>query len=109
MKPLSAKARDNMEPLSSVFLQSLIYFNSLYAVFYFVMEGFIFFYKGFGFYYPDSTISQDIIILITFGICELIRLQMGSIGNKTESSSHIGWFLVIILPAIAGYIYFLFL
>lgn len=34
---------------------------------------------------------------------------MGSIGNKTESSSHIGWFIAIILPAIAGYIYFIFL
>lgn len=98
-----------MQPLSSVFLQSLIYFDKVYSVLFFIMEGCIFFYKGFGLYYPNSTIEQDIIILIAFAICELIRLEMGSIGNKTESSSHIGWFLAIIIPAIAGYIYFLFL
>lgn len=34
---------------------------------------------------------------------------MGSIGNKIESSTHISWFIIIILPSIAGHIYFLLL
>ena len=57
MKSISAKAKDNMQPLSSVFLQSLIYFNTLYSVFFFILEALIFFYKGYGFYYPSSTLS----------------------------------------------------
>ncbi|EAS07025.1 transmembrane protein (macronuclear) [Tetrahymena thermophila SB210] len=105
----SQKIRDSVQPLSSPFLQSMIYFDQIYTVLYFFLEGCIFFYKGFGLYYPSSTIEQDIVLLVAFGICEIIRLQMGSVGNKTESTSHIVWFLLVNLPAIAGYFYFLLL
>ena len=98
-----------MHPLSSVFLQSLIILNQIFPLIYFFIEGCLFFYKGFGLYYPNTTMEVDVIILVILAICELIRLKAGAIGNKTESSTYVVWFLLIIIPSIVGFIYFLFL
>jgi len=51
----------------------------------------------------------DVIILVILAICELVRLKSGSIGNKTESSAYLVWFLLIIIPSAIGFIYFLFI
>lgn len=98
-----------MHPLSSSFLQTLLLLNKIFAVIYFFIIGCLFFYKGFGLYYPNSTMEVDVIILVILAICELVRLKSGSIGNKTESSAYLVWFLLIIIPSAIGFIYFLFI
>lgn len=63
------KMRDNLQPVSSVYLQSLLYFDEVFTFMFFILETLIFFYKGYSLYYPSSTLAEDVAILVFFGFC----------------------------------------
>ncbi|KRX04071.1 hypothetical protein PPERSA_08286 [Pseudocohnilembus persalinus] len=98
---------DTIKPLSSVPLQTLLYFHYMYALYYFFMEIILFFYKGYGLFYPASTMANEIVRLFFFAVISFVRIYFGGMGNKTESPKIMIGFLIISLFTLLGYFYFL--
>ena len=93
--------------LSSLSLQILIYFNGWYAVAYFVLEALLFIYKDFHFYYPADILAWEISMLVMLALMEVVRLFLASKGNKTESMRPMLWAILLALPIVTGYVWFL--
>ena len=63
-------------------------------ILYFVIEALIFVYKGYGLFYPPNTIGIEIFLLFAFAFNQFSRIFIGSMGNKTEVTSYILWYLL---------------
>ncbi|KAM3146567.1 hypothetical protein pb186bvf_001536 [Paramecium bursaria] len=108
---------DDKRPLASIPLQTLIYFDFVFSVpniiqikhIYFVLQLLIFIYKGYGLYYASNLLSLDIFILVLSAFIQYPRLELGSIGNKTESPNQIMWLLLLCFPMAFFFFYFMLL
>lgn len=72
-----------------------------------MLEVFLFFYKGYGLFYPPNQMGLESFILCMFAILQFTRIFLGSIGNKTENPSKLLWFIIIMIFEALGYIYFM--
>ena len=72
-----------------------------------IITSVLFFYKIYAFSYPVGIFLLEVIIFIALFIGQLIRLFLGSRGNKTESSTVTFLFLLLTLGTVVGNFYFI--
>ena len=97
------------QPASSLFLQALIYFDSLYTYLYFILTLGILFIKSQALRYPQNTLAPEAIGVAFFVVLQLARLRTGSSANKRESAKATLWFLLLSLPILLFGFYYLYL
>jgi len=95
------------QPISSLPLQIMIYFDTLYSWVYLVLSLGLFFYKGYTLTYPPNALGPEVVGLIFFIILQLFRLFIGSVGNRTETAASTLWFLLLTLPSIFASVFFI--
>jgi transmembrane protein 216 len=71
-----------------------LFFNEVYTYFYFFAEIFCFIIKGANLLYPPDTMGVELACLVFYLFFCLGRNYIGTIGNKTETSSYLIFFLL---------------
>eukprot|EP00164_Ancoracysta_twista_P002961 GFYU01003943.1.p1 GENE.GFYU01003943.1~~GFYU01003943.1.p1 ORF type:complete len:169 (-),score=19.14 GFYU01003943.1:448-903(-) len=93
--------------LSSLTLEIFIYFDRYYNYLFFLVNVAIFVWKGQRLPYPDNTLGWEIVILFLYTATNSARLFLGSMGNKTEETLPMAFFILLSLLSIVGNIYYL--
>jgi len=96
--------------LSSLPLQILFFFNGWYDVAYTIAMSLLFAWKGTNLPYPDELrdmLGLEVAIIFLLAIIEYARIFLGTKGNKTEQAGPLVMSLVLCLPALTGFAYFL--
>ena len=93
--------------ISSIPLQVLIYFNSWYALLYYVLNFILFIYKSLALPYPGSYLAGEVIGLVLMLLVDLMRLPLGNRGNKTEQAGPTVLFLILSLGLGIGCAYYI--
>lgn len=86
-------------------LQVSVYFHTVYAPAFFVLQLLLFIYKGVMLPYPTSAIGLEVAFVFAYGILQAFRLWMTSMGNKTESISLLVWGLCLSAPVVVFHAY----
>lgn len=96
--------------LSSLPLQILFFFNGWYDAAFTIAMLALFAWKGSTLPYPDELrpmLGLEIAIVFLLAIIEYARIFLGTKGNKTEQTGPLLMSLVLSLPAMTAYVYFL--
>lgn len=96
--------------LSSLPLQILFFFNGWYDVAYTIAMSLLFAWKGTNLPYPDELrdmLGLEVAMVFLLAIIEYARIFLGTKGNKTEQAGPLVMSLILCLPALTGYAYFL--
>lgn len=93
-------------------LQIILYIEQVYSYAYFLIEAFLYIFRGYFLSYPPSSINMELAGLFFFGIIQFIRIfigirYLGSLGNKTERSDILIWAIILIIPSLYGGIYYI--
>jgi transmembrane protein 216 len=76
----------------------------------------LFVFKGYILPYPPGSLGPEIVATFFFVMIQYVRLFMSkiffliglaSVGNKTETTLHLFYSIILAIPVIVGYIYFL--
>ena len=70
------------------------------------ITGVLFFYKIYAFSYPMGLFLIEVLLFVALFITQLIRLFLGSRGNKTESSTVTFLFLLLTVCTVVGNLFF---
>merc|ERR1719230_631448 len=100
---------NNKQILSSLHLQVLLYFHSYYTVCYFFLSCALLIYKNYKYFYPNTALALEIIMLCFIALIEAPRLFLASKGNKTEQIPPLVWAFGLGIPTIVGYSFFAFM
>ena len=73
----------------------------------FVLEMIMFILKDTFFAYPSATAAPEVVGMFFFLILQMVRLHLGSIGNKTEISMYLTYSIFLSIPVVLAYVYFL--
>ena len=84
-----------------------IYFDRVYTVLVFVFEMIMFILKDTYLAYPSGTIAPEIVGMFFLLILQLVRLHLGSIGNKTEISMYLLYSIFLVIPVAIAYLYYI--
>ena len=84
-----------------------IYFDRIYTVLVFVFEMIMFILKDTYLAYPSGTIAPEIVGMFFLLILQLVRLHLGSIGNKTEISMYLLYSIFLVIPVGVAYFYYI--
>ena len=84
-----------------------IYFDRIYTVLVFVFEMIMFILKDTYLAYPSGTIAPEIVGMFFLLILQLVRLHLGSIGNKTEISMYLLYSIFLVIPVAIAYFYYI--
>ena len=84
-----------------------IYFDRIYTVLVFVFEMIMFILKDTYLVYPSGTIAPEIVGMFFLLILQLVRLHLGSIGNKTEISMYLLYSIFLVIPVGVAYLYYI--
>ena len=98
--------------LSSLPLQVCIYFNNWYNAFFTLVMIVLYIWKGTTLPYPpelSGLFSIEVVLIFILAGIEYSRLFLASSGNKTERAGPLIFALVLSLPSIVAYIYYLLL
>ncbi|XP_054998510.1 transmembrane protein 216 [Sorex araneus] len=95
--------------LSSTPLEILFSLNRWYIVAYFLLELFIFLYKGLLLPYPTANLVLDVAMLLLYLGIELIRLFFGSKGNLCQRKMPLGISVALTFPCATMAAYYLLL
>ncbi|XP_006875110.1 PREDICTED: transmembrane protein 216 [Chrysochloris asiatica] len=82
--PWELKMAPRGKRLSSTTLEILFFLNGWYYATYFLLELFIFLYKGLLLPYPTANLVLDVVMLLLYLGMEIIRLFFGSKGNLCQ-------------------------
>eukprot|EP00163_Fabomonas_tropica_P034036 TRINITY_DN9280_c0_g1_i1.p1 TRINITY_DN9280_c0_g1~~TRINITY_DN9280_c0_g1_i1.p1 ORF type:complete len:108 (+),score=17.28 TRINITY_DN9280_c0_g1_i1:152-475(+) len=94
--------------LSSLPLQMLIFFNGYYDVIYILGTLFLLIYKRIQLPYPEgNTWDIEFAYMFPFMAIEVIRLYIGSKGNKTERRALMLWFIGLTAPCLGLMVYYI--
>ena len=96
--------------LSSLPLQVLIFFHAAYSLAFTVAMTALFAWKGVYFPYPgnmNSLFGLELAMLYVLQLLELMRLFLGSRGNKLEQTGPLLWFLILSVPSCLAFVYYL--
>uniref|UniRef100_A0A7S4C6A8 Transmembrane protein 216 n=1 Tax=Chrysotila carterae TaxID=13221 RepID=A0A7S4C6A8_CHRCT len=96
--------------LSSLPLQILFYTNGWYDVLFTLLMLVIFIWKGTWLPYGEALwglYALEIIVLFLLGVLEYARLFLGSKGNKTERAAPLIWGLVLCIPSLVAFVYYM--
>ncbi|KAF5839358.1 hypothetical protein DUNSADRAFT_1042 [Dunaliella salina] len=93
--------------LTSLTLQILIFFSIWWNCFYYVLNILVFVYKGLVLPYPQQNFDMEFSFAWLYIILEIPRLFLVTKGNKAEQVIPIIFSLVLALPLLAMYAYFI--
>lgn len=65
------------KPASTLPLQVILYIEEVYSWVYFLLEGFLFIFRGNFLNYPPSALNMELAGLFFFGVVQLIRVFLG--------------------------------
>ena len=74
----------------------------------FVFEMIMFILKDTYLAYPSGTVAPEVVGMCFLLILQMVRLHLGSIGNKTEISMYLMYSIFLTLPVALAYGYFLY-
>ncbi|CAI2382782.1 unnamed protein product [Moneuplotes crassus] len=97
------------KPRSSLALQILLYFDYFFSIFYGIVTLVLLIYKSFELIYPSSVFELEVTFLILFWIWQLIKIFLGSKGNKTETNLTTLFFVILTIPSIFGFCFYMLL
>jgi transmembrane protein 216 len=92
---------------SSLPLEILIYFNWHYAVLFFVLNILLYVYKAVVYYYPSQYLGWEMTAVFMYFAIEIVRLMIGSKGNKTSDTQSVITFWVLTVPILVYHSYLL--
>ncbi|XP_039767327.1 transmembrane protein 216 isoform X1 [Ornithorhynchus anatinus] len=95
--------------LSSTPLEILLFLNGWYSATYFLLELFVFLYKGLLLPYPVANLILDVMMLFLYLGIEVIRIFFGSKGNLCQRMVPLGISLALTFPAAMMASYYLLL
>mmetsp|Transcript_30051 Transcript_30051/g.27467 ORF Transcript_30051/g.27467 Transcript_30051/m.27467 type:complete len:118 (+) Transcript_30051:423-776(+) len=74
---------------------------------YFLLEYLVFVYKRYQLIYPNGVLAVELVGVSFFLFAQFTRINFGSSGNKTESSQDLIFFILLSIPCIIAFIFFL--
>ncbi|KAI1232716.1 hypothetical protein IHE44_0006553 [Lamprotornis superbus] len=92
---------------SSAPLQVLLFLNGWYCATYFLLEAFVFVYKGLLLPYPVSNLVLDVVLLLLYLGIEATRIFFGSKGNLCQRKVPLSLSLALTVPAAVLAVYYL--
>ncbi|EMP30251.1 hypothetical protein UY3_12624 [Chelonia mydas] len=95
--------------LSSTPLEILLFLNGWYYATYFLLEIFIFIYKGLLLPYPSANLALDLVMLFLYLGIEVTRIFFGSKGNLCQRKVPLSISLALTFPAAVMAAYYLLL
>ncbi|KAH0621073.1 hypothetical protein JD844_022091 [Phrynosoma platyrhinos] len=95
--------------LSSTPLEILLFLNGWYYATYFLLEIFIFVYKGLLLPYPSANLALDLVMLFLYLGIEVTRIFFGSKGNLCQRKVPLAISLALTFPAAVMAAYYLLL
>ncbi|KAF4009776.1 hypothetical protein G4228_001082 [Cervus hanglu yarkandensis] len=95
--------------LSSTPLEILFFLNGWYYATYFLLELFIFLYKGLLLPYPTANLVLDVVMLFLYLGIEVIRLFFGTKGNLCQRKMPLGISVALTFPSTMMAAYYLLL
>ncbi|XP_058161343.1 transmembrane protein 216 isoform X2 [Dasypus novemcinctus] len=95
--------------LSSTPLEILFFLNGWYYATYFLLELFIFLYKGLLLPYPTANLVLDVVMLLLYLGIEVIRLFFGTKGNLCQRKMPLGISVALTFPSAMMASYYLLL
>lgn len=100
------------KPATSLPLQIVLYIEEVYSWVYFLLEGFLFIFRGKFLMYPPNALNMELAGLFFFAVVQLIRVFLGktykgSIGNKTERADILIAGLIFLIPSLFGAIFYI--
>ena len=99
----------SLAPVSLLSLQQFIFFEFYYLVIYTGIITICFIFKYEFLPYPLTYArTYEVICFICLIMFSFFKLRIGTLGNKSESSSFMQWFLILSFGAVAGFIFFTF-
>ncbi|XP_043827410.1 transmembrane protein 216 isoform X1 [Dromiciops gliroides] len=93
--------------LSSISLEILLFLNGWYSATYFLLELFVFMYKGLLLPYPRANLVLDLFMLFLYLGIEIIRLFFGTKGNLCQRMMPLGISLALTFPSAMMAVYYL--
>jgi hypothetical protein len=67
------------KPSSSLPLQIILYIEEVYSWVYFLLEAFLYIFRGQFLVYPPNALNMELAGLFFFGVVQLIRVFLGEI------------------------------
>ncbi|XP_068964650.1 transmembrane protein 216 isoform X1 [Petaurus breviceps papuanus] len=95
--------------LSSISLEILLFLNGWYSATYFLLELFVFMYKGLLLPYPTANLVLDLVMLFLYLGIEIIRIFFATKGNLCQRMMPLGISLAMTLPSALMASYYLLL
>lgn len=94
---------------SNIFFQGLMFFNPIFFILYFFVEIISFIVKLTNLKYPSNSAQIELVCLGFFMIFTITRYYIGNLGNKTETSQYILFFLIFSFFTIYALLYYAFM
>ena len=91
--------------LSMLYLSETLYFDYYFGWLLYLLELFIFIYKGSSLFY--TAFAGEIVFVLIMWAVHFVRTWLGSSGNKGQSNWKLILFLVLCVGEIAGFVFFL--
>lgn len=103
--------RDNLKDnhSSNFLFQITLFYCKIYLVFYFVIHIILFIFKLSTLVYPPTAAGIEISSLCLFLLVGLVRCKLGKIGNETETSFYILFYIILTVFTLYSYFYFSFM
>ena len=106
-KTLQKKGKTLGKPSSSLPLQVLLFFDWYFSIFFFIVTIILMFYKSYGLPYPSAVWALEFVLLLCFWAWQMIKVDLGTRGNKTESSVTTLFMVLLNLPSIFAFVFYL--
>jgi len=100
------RATKTYQRLTSLPLAVLLFIDKIWLVIWAILSLLVVIYKGLGLPFPVGPFIYEFVMIVLYVPLALARNFLGDMGNKTERSSHLVWFLVLTLPVAAVHVYY---
>ena len=108
-KNMKNKQKTLDKPRSSLSLQILLYFDWYFSVFYGVFMIILLIYKSYELPYPTAVWELEFTFLLIFWCWQMVKIFLGTKGNKTETNLTTLFFVLLCIPSILAFVFFLIL
>jgi transmembrane protein 216 len=92
---------------SSLPLQMSFYFHKWYLPLFALTELGFFIFKGLTVAYPPRNLWPEIVLILVLLVVESLRLFLGTRGNLAQERLTLLFSLLVCIPSLFGYLYFL--
>ena len=106
-KSLQRKANQLDKPRSSLTLQIMLFFDWYFTIFYFVVTIILLIYKAYELPYPSPVWELEFIMLLLFFGWQLIKIDLGNRGNKTEHSMITLGFVILAILSVLPFVFYI--